>query len=1085
MKSVIGWFVGNPVAANLLTGVLLLGGILTLPSLRLEVFPETDPDIITVSVEYRGAAPQEVEEGVCSRIEEQLQGLSGIKRLKSVANEGIGIVTIEVLPGEDIRVVLDDVKARVDAIDTFPEETEKPIVTQETFRRPVIDVILSGPAEEAVLKELGESIRDEIVARTPVTLIDIASVRRYEISIEVSERALRRYGLRLDDVAAVLRRSSLDLPGGTLKTRGGEILLRAKGQAYSGEDFEALTLLSRADGTRVRLGQVANVVDGFEDTDIWSRFDGEPAVVLQVFRVGDQSSPELAREVREFVIAASQRLPEGLHLTTWQDDSEYFRQRLRTLVRSGALGFLLVVALLAVFLRMRLAFWVALGVPLSIAGTLFLMPVLDLSINIVSLFSFILVLGILVDDGIVVGENVHAHRERGLEPAEAALAGASEVSRPVVFAVLTSIAAFASLIFIPGNMGQIFANLPVVVIACFSFSLVASLMILPAHLAHAVGGRRPGETRPATRLGSAWRRLQDRTGEGPQRWIQRRYLPFLERAIDQRYLVIATAIALLLWSLAAVGAGWMRFSFFPEVEAETITSRLTMPVGTPVELTAAALDRIEAAAERLRVELEEGPDGEKVFRHTLAAVGEQPYLKRQFSGGTGSAGPQFAGAHLAEVSIELVPAEARRIRAKEVADRWRKLAGPVPDAVELVFSSARFSAGHAIDIELRGSEVEALRSAANEIKRRLATQLGVYDISDSFRGGKQEIRLEILPAAEALGLSLDDLARQVRQAFYGEEVQRIQRGRDDVRVMVRYPASERHSLGDLWNLRVRTPQGDEVPFSNVAQASLARGYSTIHRADRQRVVNVTASVDIARANANQILAEFQASQLPEVLLAHPGVVYRLEGEQREQRDVLGGIARAFAIALVSIYVLLAVPLRSYFQPLLIMSAIPFGLVGAIGGHLLLGFQLSMLSLFGMVALSGVVVNSSLVYVDFINRRRDEGVPLVQAVRDAASARFRPVVLTSATTFVGLSPLMLERSAQAQFVIPMAVALAFGVVFSTLITLVLVPCGYVVLERDFRDLARRALGRSRSSVLGAEAHAAAGSTPHDRFQPDRR
>jgi multidrug efflux pump subunit AcrB len=720
---------------------------------------------------------------------------------------------------------------------------------------------------------------------------------------------------------------------------------------------------------------------------------------------------------------------------------------------------MLVVALLALFLRLRLAFWVALGVPISISGAIFLMPVFDLSINIVSLFSFILVLGILVDDGIVVGENVHAHRERGMGPAEAAVAGSSEVSRPVVFAVLTSIAAFASLIFIPGNLGQIFANLPVVVIGCFSFSLVASLMVLPAHLAHAAGGE--GQT-SRTRLGAAWLRLQDRIGEGTLRWIQRRYLPFLERAIDQRYLVIATAVALLLWSLATVAAGWMRFSFFPEVEAETITARLTMPVGTPVELTTDGLAHIEAAAERLRVEIEEGPGGEKVFLHTLAAIGEQPYLKRQFNGGAGSSGPQFAGAHLAEVSIELAPSESRRIRAKEVADRWRELSGPVPDAVELVFSSARFSAGHAIDVELRGSDVETLRSAADEIKLRLATQSGVYDIADSFRGGKQEIRLRILPAAEALGLTLDDLARQVRQAFYGEEVQRIQRGRDDVRVMVRYPEDERHSLGDLWNLRVRTPQGNEVPFSNVAQASLARGYSTIHRADRQRVVNVRASVDITRANTNQILAEFQANDLPEILLAHPGVVYRLEGEQREQRDVLGGIARAFALALVSIYVLLAVPLRSYVQPLLIMSAIPFGLVGAIGGHLLLGYQLSMLSLFGMVALSGVVVNSSLVYVDFINRRRDEGVALVQAVRDAASARFRPVVLTSATTFVGLSPLMLERSAQAQFVIPMAVALAFGIVFATLITLVLVPCGYVVVERDLRALARRALERLRTS-----------------------
>jgi multidrug efflux pump subunit AcrB len=718
----------------------------------------------------------------------------------------------------------------------------------------------------------------------------------------------------------------------------------------------------------------------------------------------------------------------------------------------------MVVAVLAVFMRLRLAFWVALGVPISVGGALFLMPVFDMSINIVSLFSFILVLGILVDDGIVVGENVHAFRERGAGPAEAAVAGAAEVARPVVFAVLTSVAAFAALIFIPGNMGQIFATLPVVVISCFCFSLLASLVILPSHLAHAAGGQ--AHTEPGASGSRGWARLQERFSQWLQGWIRNRYLPALEWALGQRYLVIAIAITLLLWTFAVVASGRLHFTFFPEVEAETITSRITMPVGTPVAETAAAVARIEAAAERLRVELEDGPDAERVFRHVLAAVGEQPYLKRQFSGGTGSPGLRFGGAHLGEISIELTPAEARVIRAKEVADRWRDLAGPEPDAIELVFSSARFSAGHAIDIELRGSEVEALRIAADEVKRRLAERPGVYDISDSFRGGKQEIRLEILPSAEVLGLTLEDLALQVRQAFYGHEVQRIQRGRDDVRVMVRYPDAERHSLENLWNLRIRTPRGDEVPFSNVARATPDRGYATINRADRQRVVSVTASVDIEVANANQILAEFQASDLPEILRSVEGVTYRLEGEQREQRDVLGGIARAFALALASIYVLLAVPLRSYLQPLLIMSAIPFGLVGAVGGHLLLGFQISMLSLFGMVALSGVVVNSSLVYVDFINRQREAGVPLARAVQEAAGARFRPVVLTSLTTFAGLSPLMLERSAQAQFVIPMAVALAFGIVFATLITLVLVPCGYVVLEQDLKKLSARALGRVR-------------------------
>jgi multidrug efflux pump subunit AcrB len=617
------------------------------------------------------------------------------------------------------------------------------------------------------------------------------------------------------------------------------------------------------------------------------------------------------------------------------------------------------------------------------------------------------------------------------------------VSRPIVFGVLTTLTAFTALVFLPGNFGQIFANLPLAVIACIVFSVFAALFILPAHL----GRFRPDALRHSE---GRWGRAQESVSAALEGVIERGYRPLLDRALRARYAVVAGAVMLLLWGMAWVGGGWIRFTFFPSVEAEVISALVTMPLGTPVDRTADAIAQIEAAADGVRRSLEGGDarPGERIYLHVLSSVGQQPYLQRQFSqGGTVGARGGVSGAHLGEVSIELTPSEERSVRATEIRDLWRAEAGPVADAVELVFVADRFSAGKDIDVQLAGPDVDELREISDWLQAELATHPGVSDIADSFRGGKQEIRLAILPSAEALGLTLEDLARQVRQAFYGEEVQRVQRGRDDVRVMVRYPERERRALGDLDNLRVRTPDGAEVPFSVVAQARRERGYAAIQRADRVRVVHVTAAVDETQANANEILADLRRGALAELSALHPRVNYSLEGAQREQSDMLFGILRSFALALVSIYALLAVPLRSYVQPLIVMSAIPFGLLGAVAGHMLLGFELSLLSLFGMIALSGVVVNSSLVYLDFINGRRAAGADLATAIRDAARARFRPVVLTSLTTFAGLAPLLLERSAQAQFIIPMAISLAFGVLFATAITLILVPCMMAIVTED--------------------------------------
>jgi len=1052
VKGAVAWFVRNPVAANLLMVVILFTGGLTLSRLKQEVFPEFSLDMISVSVDYLGAAPEEVEEAVCVRVEEAIQGLDGIKRITSTANEGSGTVLIELQLGADAARVLDDVKTRVDAIDTFPEETEKPLIREITNRQQVIMVAVSGDVGERSIKEVAERVRDEIAALPGITQAEVSNARPYEISIEVSESELRRHGLTLGRVADAVRRSSLDLPGGSVRTDGGEILLRTKGQAYRGEEFEELVVMTRPDGTQLRLGEVARVVDAFAETDQRSRFDGHTALLIQVFRTGEQSAIDVADAVKAYV--ASARLPQGVKATIWNDQSQVLRDRVDLLTRNGLTGFLMVVALLALFLRLRLAFWVSLGIPISFLGAMALMPWLDVSINLMSLFAFVIVLGIVVDDAIVVGENIHTHQDRGGDSERAAVEGAREVQIPVVFAVLTTVAAFVPMLAVPGNTGKIMRVIPLIVIPCLLISLMESLLILPSHLRH-LTRRAPGE-------GGAWARFQSRLAQGMERFARETYGRWLDRALRHRYLTLALGAAALILCAGLVGGGLIRFVFLPAVEADYVSAALTMPQGSPVDVTSEAVARLERSAEQMRAELG-AAEGADVVRHVYAAIGGHPFRAAQ-NRNSGGIGQVASAAHLGEVILELTPAEARSVSSEQLSRRWRELTGPIPDAVELSFTASLFSAGEDVNVQLTGRDLGELRAAADALKERLSGYAGVYEITDSFREGKGEVRLDIRPEAELLGLSLSDLARQVRQAFYGEEAQRVQRGRDDVRVMVRYPEQERRSLGDLEQMRIRTPAGAEVPFSRVAEVESGRGYASIKRVDRRRAINVTADVDTGTANPGEILAALQSEVLPELIEAHPGVLYSFEGQSAEQRDTLGGLQRGFAVALLVIYALLAVPLRSYFQPLLIMTAIPFGIVGAVLGHLLMGMSLTVLSMFGIVALAGVVVNDSLIVVDFVNGYRASGHGALESARTAGIARFRPVILTSLTTFVGLTPLLVERSMQAQFLIPMAVSLGFGVLFATFISLLLVPAGYLVGE----DLAALVAPRPAERRRGAEA-----------------
>ena len=1055
MNGMIDWFARNPVAANLLMAFIIVSGLIGMFNIRGETFPEIELDMVSIQVPYLGAAPEEVEEGVNIRIEEAIQGIDGIEQIISTASEGSGTVMVEVALGAETRRVLDDIKTNVDAIETFPEQTEKPIITEVLARFRVVDIAVSGDTDEFTLKTIAERVRDDLAALPGISLVEFASARPYEISIEVSEETLRRHGLTFDAVANAVRRSSLDLPGGSVRSESGEILLRTIGQAYRGAEFEQLVLMARPDGTRLQLGDVATVVDGFAETDQFGRFDGKPTILVSVFRSGDQSDMEIARAVEGYMAQAETGMPEGITLTVWMNQAEVLIDRLSLMLRNGVMGFALVFVMLALFLELRLAFWVSLGIPISFLGTLMLMPGLDITANVVTTFAFIMVLGIVVDDAIIVGENIHRHQQKNPNRLAAAISGAQEIATPVTFAVLTTVAAFSPLLFVPGMMGKMMIFVPLIVIPCLLFSLVECLQILPAHLAHLKPRRR-----------GLWRWFQSHFAEGLERFIDRAYRPALAFALRWRYLSLAVGVSTLIVTGGMVAAGWLAFHFFPSPEASVISASITMPLGTAPAVTSEAVQRVEDGAERLRQEVLE-QTGVDVVTHVYAAVGEQPM------GGEGPGPLQALGApsqaHLGQVMLELAPPDSRPLRAEELGNLWRDLTGPIPEASELTFVSSEQNVGSDVDVMLVGPDVDVMQAAADRLKQRLRSYEGVYDVTDSFLAGKDEIKLGITPAAESLGLTLQDLGRQVRQAFYGEETQRIQRGRDDIRVMVRYPADERRSLGDLEGMRVRTPDGGEVPFGHVAVVEPGQGFASIKRVDRNRAINVLASIDTTGTSAAAVNGDLAENVLPALLAEYPGVRYAFEGVEAEQRDALGGLQIGFTLAMFAIFALLAIPLKSYIQPLIIMSAIPFGFVGAIWGHILMGENISMMSTMGIVALSGVVVNDSLVLVDFVNRRRRTGASLMEAVQEAGATRFRPILLTSLTTFAGLAPLLFEQSTQADFLKPMAISLAFGVIFATFITLVLVPTSYMILE-DIKWVARRVIRRPETDAAEQPQHA---------------
>jgi multidrug efflux pump subunit AcrB len=1044
MENLIRWFVNNKVVSNLLMILIIITGATTIPMLKMEVFPEIDLNIINVSAVYPGATPSDVEEAICIKIEERLQGLDGVKKITSNASENVGSVNVEIISGEDPNDLLDRIKAEVDAIDTFPDNVEKPICRKIAGANPVISVAVHGDLDDNSLNKLTEDIKDEIDGLPEVTLTSIVADLENEIKINIKESSLRKYNLSFQNIARSIREWSLNMPSGSIETEDGEILIRSNNQGYTIADFAKIPLIINPNGSIVYLDDISDITDTFSDKfEMDFQFNGDKANLITVFRVGNQNALDVSAAVKGYVFNKNLELPSTVRVTAWDDEARILSGRIETIVRNAQQGLILVIIVLALFLKPKLAFWVSLGIPISFMGGFWLFGPLDLSINMLSLFTFILVLGIVVDDAIVVGENIALFKERGMNSVDAAVKGAMQVATPVFFAVLTTMVTFSPMLAVEGDIGGIWRIFPLVVISVLVWSLIESLTILPAHLAHS------SDEEPKNKIlllvSNKWNSMQEKIVSGLYYVTHRVYKPILLKAVNKPFSALSFAAGIFVLTIGIMLSGILKFSFFPAVEDDLAIATIEYPSGTPLEVTREGYNKLEEAATVLESQLKEEFSDQSIIRNRLSTIGYLPMLTKT-SRGPGNLDALFVGPNMAEVALELAPSENRTISTEEVVRKWRNIMPNLPGVKEISFKSDLFSAGDPINIQLSSKYMDDLISAKDELKTQLVRFPGVFDVSDTYNVGKEEISINLLPAAKSYGVSMLMVASQVRQAFYGLEVQTVQRGRNELKVMLQYPQNDRSSISDLENMMILTPTGSTIPVRQIARLEIGEGLASIERKNRKRSINVTADVDLSITNGNEVIATVMSSIMPKILQKYNSVAYSLEGEQQEQGDNLRSLGKNFLLAMIVVYMLLAIPFKSYFQPLVVMSSIPFGITGAVLGHIFLGLNLSVLSMMGIVALTGVVVNDSLVMVDFINRYRSEGNSIKNAVLEAGPRRFRPIFLTSLTTFVGLIPLILEKSTQAKFMIPMAVSLSFGVLFATAITLLLVPVSYLTLEK---------------------------------------
>ena len=1026
----IAWFTKNHVAANLLLITIVFAGLFSLTTqIPLEIFPDIEADSVSVNVSLRGATPEDVEQGVSIRIEEVVQDLEGIEKITSISSEGSARVILEIDDGYDPRELLADIKSRVDSINTFPADADKPVIALAERKREAIAVSIASDYGEKETREYAEYIRDQLLRLPNVTQVVLNGVRNYEIAIEISQDTLRQYQLSLGQISSAIADYSADISAGNLKTRGGDVLIRAKSQAYYQQDFERIVIKQTSDGTLIRLGDIARVNDGFEETPVNVRFNGKQAALIEVYRIGPQSAIAVADDVKEFIDAQRKKAPQGFELNYWNDDSLIVKSRIATLTTNAIQGGILVLILLTLFLRPAIAFWVFIGIPVSFMGAFIVMPFFGVSINIMSLFGFIVVLGIVVDDAIVTGENVYRHMKTAESSEQAAILGTQEVATPVTFGVLTTVAAFLPLAFIEGQRGALFAQISVVVIPVLLFSLIESKFVLPAHLKNIKMRSKDAKT-------SKLEKIQESFADGFERAILKYYQPLLGVVLRYKLATVSLFLGVLLIISALISSGWVNFVFFPRIPGETVKASLVMPAGTPYEVTHKHIEHMSDKAQFLQEKYRDEDTGESVILNVLASTGTR--------GGAGNNG---------EVRFEIMPAAERTIDIDSPAlvSEWRKLITAIPGAESLTFRAEIGRSSDPIDVQLTGNSLATLTEVSEQVKQHLTGYPTVFEIADNISDGKEELQIQLNDQGIALGLNVVDVSRQVRNAYFGSQVQRIQRGRDDIRVMVRLPIDERDSIAGLKDIMIKTPQGGDVPLDHIAVLSPSNSPSQIYRIDRYRSVNITADIDKENTNMTVLQADLNV-YLSELMQQYPNIGYTLTGEAQEQRESFNSLSWGLLFVFFVIYALLAIPFKSYLQPIIVMSVIPFGMIGAVIGHWIMGMDLTIMSLLGMLALTGILVNDSLVLVDFINKQREKGGTLLDVVQQAAAARFRPVMLTSLTTFIGLMPLLFEKAIQAQFLIPMAVSLGFGIIFATMITLLLVPVNYLLMEK-FQNLFR--------------------------------
>ena len=1024
----VAFMAANPIAANLLMGFLLFMGLISAATLPQEFLPEASLDRIQVVVPYPGAAPEEVEESIVRKIEEQVQSVEGLKRTESSAAEGLGSVIVEFRQGTDMNRALADVKAQVDRILTFPAEAERAEVREITSRQSIFRLVVYGAASERAIKELTYRIEDGILALPEVSYAEISGVRDYEISIEVPLHRLRGLGLTIEDVALAVRQGSLELSAGKISTGEEEIRVRTLGQNYWQADFEDIIVLTRADGTALRLGEIANVRDAFADSDLQARFNGQPAARIDVFRTAGEDVLEIAQAIRGYIDSeVAPALPAGVDVRIWRDDAIDVRGRVDLLVENALLGLLLVFLALALFLQIRLALWVALGLAVSFAGTFLVMQVLGVSISMFSLMAMVLALGIVVDDAIVVGENVYSERERGSAGLTAAVRGTQRIAGPVIFSVLTTVTAFSVLLTVPGPIGAIGLSIPIVVIAVLMLSLVESLLVLPNHLAHL-----PPPREPESWAGRAVKRIQQAVDATLKRVVDGPLDSTLRFAVAAPAVVLAATAGLMLLSATVVGTGLIRYEFLPQIEGDIVSANIEMPVGTPSERTAGVAEQLEASGRRVLEAL--AGDAEPIPADVSVTIGQAAHLFDPLGGDA----VELPRGHIGSVEFKLPELARRDFTSTEFQNLWREETGTLQEVRSLAFSAGALGLGLPVHLELSHPDPELLPRIADEVVAELQSLGGVYDVRTNHDAGVRELQLQLKPAARTLNLTLDQFARQVRAAFFGSEALRVQRGREEMPVYVRLPEDERDSPADIEDYLVRTPQGGEVPLGQVARVGLARSPTTIQRLDERRAITVTANVDNSVVTGQSVTSNLERNLLARLGSEHPGFTYTHGGEQRQQREVNAALPSSVFFAFLVMYVLMAIPFGSYAQPLIVMAAIPLGLVGALLGHLILGLSLGFSSIQGLIGVSGVVVNDSLMMINFINHSRARGLAPEDAIVVGAKARFRAILLTSVTTFLGVAPLMLEESVQTQHLVPLAASVGFGVVVATFLIMLVVP-----------------------------------------------